>query len=105
MEKKADSLPDILKEYIGTTLKKKLIELAVGQIRSRLFSMIPFLAGGILGKIASHFITKGVIFLMDQTIIGAHIGYIYFDEHFDRKKVEKIIIKLIKNCILALIKN
>jgi len=83
-----------LKDYAGGVLKRKLIELATDNIMRWLFSRLPFLAWGPLGTIVSFFVTKLVIQILDQTIIGAHVLYIYADTTFDRMKVEAIISKI-----------
>lgn len=85
---------DALKDYAGGALKKKIIELATGEITQWLFSRLPFLAWGPIGAIVSWIVTKGIIRIIDKTIIGAHVLYIYADTTFDRKSVEKIIKKI-----------
>lgn len=85
------ALFDALKNYGGGVLKKKLIELGTKQITQWLFSRLPFLAWGPVGMIVSWVVTKVVIRIIEKTIIGAHVLYIYADTTFDRKAVEKII--------------
>ena len=91
-----DEFLDALKDYIGTQLKKAIIKKVVEQITGWLFRKLAFLAWGPLGSIVTYFVTKGVIWLLDQTIIGAHVLYIYGDTTFDRKRVEKLIQKFNK---------
>lgn len=89
--KKANS---VLRNYAGGLLKRKLIQLATDNIVEWLFSRLPFLAWGPFSVIVSFIVTKIVIRILDQTIIGAHVLYIYADTTFDRKKVEAIILKI-----------
>lgn len=91
-----DSVFDALKKYTGGFLKKKLIELAVKDLTRLLFSSLPFLAWGPLAVVVRFVITNLVIKILDKTIIGAHVLYIYGDTTFDLKKVEKIIQKINK---------
>lgn len=91
MAKWDSKLLDALKNYVGSNLKQKIIKKATEQITRWLFSKLSFLAWGPLGSIVSYFVTKGVIFIIDETLIGAHVLYIYGDATIDRKKVEKVI--------------
>lgn len=84
-------LVNALAGYAGGVIKSKIIELATGEITRWLFARLPFLAWGPLGAIVSWVVTKGIIKIIDKTIIGAHVLYIYADTTFDRKAVEKII--------------
>lgn len=93
---KSDKKPllNALAGYAGGAIKSKLIELATGEITRWLFARLPFLAWGPIGSIVSWFVTKALIKIIDKTIIGAHVMYIYADTTFDRKKVENIIGKI-----------
>ena len=91
------AVQEVLKGYIGQAAKKKIIALAVGQITSRLFAFLPFLAGGPFGWLIGRYATKAIIFIMDKTLIGAHVLYIYGDVHLDKKAVRDIIKKIQKS--------
>lgn len=82
-----------LSDYVGGPLKKRLIKMAVDQITKFLFKKLTFLAWGPVGSIVSYFVTKGVILIIDKTVIGAHVAYIYGDTHFDKIAVMKVIKK------------
>ena len=82
-----------LKAYTGGSLKKRLIKMAVGQVTKFLFAKLPFLAWGPLGFIVTQLATKAVVYIMDQTIIGAHVAYIYGDTHLDKVRMRNVIKK------------
>ena len=87
-------IKSVLDGYVGNALKKKLVKLAVEQITQRLFIALPFMAWGPLGSIVVWGVTKGIIFLIDETVVGAHVLYIYGDVHFDKVRVQKMIRKI-----------
>lgn len=84
----------VLKGYAGSAIKKKLIKLAVEQVAQRLFIALPFLSWGPLGWIVGKYLTKGVMYLFDETLIGAHVLYIYGDVSIDKKAVRNVIVKI-----------
>jgi len=88
------AIQEVLVGYAGNAIKKKLIKLAVGQITSRLVAFLPILGAGPIGWIVGKYVTKAVIFIMDKTIIGAHVLYIYGDVHLDKKAVRDVIKKI-----------
>ena len=88
-----DYIFEALKGYVSGPLKKGIIKMAVKQITGFLFKKIAFLAWGPVGSIVTYFVTKGVVLIIDKTIIGAHVLYIYGDTHFDKQAVVKVIMK------------
>jgi len=88
-----DYIWEALKDYVGGSLKKRLIKMAVEQITKFLFKKLTFLAWGPVGSIVTYFVTKGVVLIIDKTVIGAHVAYIYGDTHFDKLAVIKVIKK------------
>ena len=84
---------DALLNYAGGVVKKRLIKMAVEQLIKVLVTYLPFTMWGPLGVITRYFVTKLVIVIIDKTVIGAHVLYIYGDTHFDAVAVRKIITK------------
>ena len=88
-----DYIWEALKNYSGGLLKKNLIKMGVKQVTKIIFKNLSFLAWGPVGKIVTYFVTKGIVLIIDKTVIGAHVLYIYGDTHFDKIAVRKIIKK------------
>lgn len=88
-----DYILKALKDYVGGPVKKRLVKMATQQIMKFLFKKVAFLVWGPLGPIVGYFVTKGVVLIMDKTVIGAHVLYIYGDVTFDKIAVRKVISK------------
>ena len=94
MSGKKDIVKEVVTGLMRGDLKQRITKMGVDQLLGILISKAPFMSFGPLKGIATFFIKKGVTALMEQTIIGAHVLYIYGDTHFDKLKVQKIIKKM-----------